>query len=536
MNINKFIVTATVAFGIATAFSTNVWAAKSSHHVNKNTTTTEATTEATTEETTELTTEEITETTTAIPVDSMGNPLTGRALKVYNIVNSVPNYSPKPFSPAQRTNHKEFDNGIVSTKEYLFENGDYYWIERLEYNTDTEEPYVISFNIPGDSIAIRYVDPETKQWVNTSNLDSYPNTLLYVDTDKYHMVIGVPGVYKNSFENNTLQMLKELEKPLKIEKLNGEYKITAEFIQNKDVIGEIWALQSENQLVDWNDAVSFADLKNHDLAVERRWSWDGYYYAIPYNYVPNGENYLYRNPANYTGSSFAQKSANLLMMDMGYVMTETCMENQNSQGFWATGPKSLWLESDFGIGEGFYDTRFNTDFAVSLLAAYQKYDNKAFLTSAVTYGEYFVDYATKNHYDENGGWLVEDYAGTDAYTRTHVSLNHQVAEMNFLYKLYNITAEESYKNTADLMLLGIENTRNKWVKDDNNLVYALHYEGTGNTMVDYPYLTYNDLYVLRDILNKYFNKTSDTVTYLMACKKQWMDSQNITDYYGYTPY
>lgn len=531
MNIKKIILTTTMAFGITAFLSTNAFAAKSSQSNKKPVETTQ---ESTIELTSEIITETVTETTTALPTDSNGNPLTGKDLKIYNIVNNVPNYSPKPFSPAQRENHTETDNSIVSLKEYLFENGDYYWIKRIEYKNNQEEPYSYSFTIPGDSIEIRYIVPYEKEWVNTSNLENLPNTLLYIDTDKFHMAIGVPAIYKNSFENNTLQMMKELEKPLKIEKLDGEYKITAEFVQNTDVIGEIWALQSENQLVDWTSLTSFNDLLNHDLAVERRWSWDGYYYAIPYNYIPYGENYLYRNPANYTGSSWTKNSANLLMKDMGYIMTETCMENQNSTGFWATGPKSLWLEEDFGIGAGFYDTRFNTDFAVSLLAAYQKYDNKAFLTSAVKYAEYFIDFATKNHYEpEGGGWLVEDYAGTDAYTRTHVSLNHQLAEMNFLYELYNITGVDEYKDTADLMLLGIENTRNKWVMENNNLEYALMYTGSANTMVDYPYLTYNDLYKTRDLLNKYFNKSSDAITYLMACKKQWMDENNITDYYGW---
>ena len=45
-------------------------------------------------------------------------------------------------------------------------------------------------------------------------------------------------------------------------------------------IGEVWALVSAYPLIDWSKQTSFDNLLNHDLGVERRWSWDGYYYKI----------------------------------------------------------------------------------------------------------------------------------------------------------------------------------------------------------------------------------------------------------------
>lgn len=444
----------------------------------------------------------------------------------------VPVYVPNPFTPSSRENHTETDNYYLSSKEYLFESGDHYWIKRYEFKSDFEENLQTSFEIEGESITVRFIDPETKEWVNTSNLANLKNNTLFIDTDKESIVLSVPAVYKNEFTSNTLEIMRELEKGVIIEKTPQGYKITAEFPQKQEHIAEIWALQGKRQLVDFSTMDTFNSLKNQDLALERRWSWDGYYFKIPSNYVPSGENVLYRNPANYTGAAWARQSSYPLTQDMGFVMTEICAKNQNSQGFWATGPKSLWLEADFNIKEGFYDTRFNTDFALSLLNAYKNYNNKEFLTYAINYAEYYCEYAKNNHYEpEGGGWLVEDYAGGDAYNRTHVSLNHQLAEMNFLFEAYNITSEQSYLDVAELMLKGIENTRNKWVLPDNNLAYALYYEGSANVMIDYPYLTYNDLFNTKKILNQYLNKSSDAIAYLMACKKQWMDENNITNYY-----
>ena len=95
---------------------------------------------------------------------------------------------------------------------------------------------------------------------------------------------------------------------------------------------------------------------------------------------------------------------------------------------------------------------------------------------------------------------------------------------------YHITNKEDYKTTADTMLLGIEDTKTQWVLPDGNLQYALMYSGTANTMVDYPYLTYNDLLKTKQLLRKYFNRSSDVINYLMETKLRYMVSHGITGY------
>ena len=206
--------------------------------------------------------------------------------------------------------------------------------------------------------------------------------------------------------------------------------------------------------------------------------------------------------------------------------------NQNEEGFWETGPASQWLKADFQIGEGFYDTRFSTDFALNLVSAYKRYGFTPFIEGAVKYGEYFLRHAEKNHYEVGDGWLVEDYAPNgkaEAYKRTHVSLNHQVNEISFLFYLYNETKDMRFYEAAKIMLRGIENTKEKWVLPDGNLAYALMYNGTNNVMTDYPYLTYNDLFELKTILSSY-GESNITVNYLMERKKEYMDKAGITEY------
>lgn len=494
-------------------------------------TTTEHTTEITTEVITETTTEQITETTTEIFTDEKGIPLPENEQTVMRVFKNSNKSTKIPFRPEMKENISENELAKITQQDTIFQNGDYFWIRRYDFKTtDKNKNYSSSFSIPGNTIEIRYIKPD-KTWAMTSNFENLPVTTLYINTDLYSAVVSVPANYKKDFTNNTLTVLKDLEKPIKITKLENEYNISFSFEQNNENIGEIWVLQSYNKIADWNNKTQFEVLLPHDLADERRWSLDGYYFITPHNYVPSGENVLYRHPANYTGASWAQYGDFLMAEDLGYIMTMVCTKNQNEEGFWATGPKSLWLESDFQIKERFYDTRFNTDFAVSLVRAYEKYNEPEFLKSAIRYAEFFLKHAEKNHYEsKNGGWLVQDYAGKEPYVDTHVSLNHQLAEINFLYEIYKTTNEKRYLDMADIMLKAIEDTKDEWVLADNNLNYALMYTGTNNTMVDYPYLTYNDLYTTRRLLKSYFNRESETINYLMKCKKDWMDKNNVTGY------
>ncbi|MDE6357235.1 MAG: hypothetical protein K2L15_01440 [Eubacteriales bacterium] len=454
--------------------------------------------------------------------------LSGKDLKIHNIVKNSNVYD--IYNPIPTTSNTTVDASNFTSKnsQTLFQNGDIYRISRISFKNDKKERYELNIPIRGNSIMIRYVDPTTKQWVATSNIANLKCATLFIDTDTHSYVISVPAVYKNTFPNSTLTIVRNEELTPKLTKKDGLYELKISFPQNKNLIGEYWTLESDEPLVNWNLNM-LNELKRNDLAIERRWSYDGYYFQTPSSYVPSGTDVLYKHAANYTGAYFIKNPINNLFKEMGYVMTKTCMENQNSQGYWATGPKSTWLETDFGIGANFYDTRFSTDFAVSLLHGYQLYNDKDFLKSAVEYAEFFVEYAKNNSYKiEQGGILVQDYDGvTDP---THVSLNHHLAELNFLYELYYITNEKSYLDLANEMLLGVENTMYRWVLPDNNLNYCLFYTKDTNTMVDYPYLTYNDLYHTNYLLNLLFNKSSDAITYLMNCKKQWMDNNNVTGY------
>jgi len=129
-------------------------------------------------------------------------------------------------------------------------------------------------------------------------------------------------------------------------------------------------------------------------------------------------------------------------------------------------------------------------------------------------------HAQTNAIPTQSGILVEDYSHPDGNLPTHISLNHQLAEILFLYETRDPTAIE----TAEQMLRGIEDTVQYWIRADKNLHYACYPNGTFGG-VDYPYLTYNDLLALNTYLGG-----NESLERLMEAKRMWMDKNNITEY------
>ena len=90
---------------------------------------------------------------------------------------------------------------------------------------------------------------------------------------------------------------------------------------------------------------------------DSHWCFDGYYRKSPANYIPSGTNYYYCCAASYCIKGFLSrmpmcKEAAALTI----VMLDTMAQRQNEYGYWATEPGSEWLQGDYGIGPGFYDT------------------------------------------------------------------------------------------------------------------------------------------------------------------------------------
>ncbi len=421
-------------------------------------------------------------------------------------------------------------------KSFAFESGDLFELYNYTFSQNSHQGNSLTngFSIPGSSISIRYYNMKKGHWTKVTDINNLPKETLFIDTDQYHLIIGVPTVYVPYGDSYTAVIYSSLEKPVTVSKAadGKHYDIKYSFNSSGAYSGSLWTLKSERRLVAWENENQLKVIMN-DLVYNARFLWDGYYFTEPAEYSPYyGYGSYYRAPSAYAAAVFAHYGSFPGAYDLGYAFTYICMENQNEAGFWETGPRVGWLYSDFGIGGGFYDTRFNTDFAKGLLYAYDRYKNPAFLSSFIKYTEFYFSHAEEYSYEtENGGILVQDYGFEGEHKSTHCSLNHQLAEMNLLYNAYGALKYEPYRELADRLLQAVEDTCGLWIMNNNNLVYALYYSGSSNVMTDYPYLTYNDLFETRQILRDMFGKESQAVNSLMAAKLKWMTAAGVTGYY-----
>ena len=205
-------------------------------------------------------------------------------------------------------------------------------------------------------------------------------------------------------------------------------------------------------------------------------------------------------------------------------------QRQNQYGYVPTTPGSEWLQGDYGIGPGFYDTRFNTDLLELYIKAARRLGKGMFEETMTRYLGFYTQLAGTSHITtENGGWLIPDYWHPDELTAPHTSLNHQASECLALYHAADLLNRKDLRELADRMLLAIEDTGSGWVMPNHNLYYSVKPDGT-YVEGDYPYLTYNDLFYLRKYLTGFGKEENETLTYLMGEKLQWMQKNGVTGY------
>lgn len=460
-------------------------------------------------------------------------------LTSHNIIHaSIPQNSISAM-PVEWISSYDIDGVPVKQIEYTFEDESNFVIKRFNFSESTINPknniFTDSVHLNGSTIIIRYQNYEgdSQKWVETSDYLNNPFATLFIETGTEGLIISVPALYKNKFEYNTIDAIKDKELPIEIFKTVDGFEIIAKFQYNNQYVGEYWYLKTKGNLMNWSESDRLNWL-NKDLHKTSRFCMDGYYYKTYTNYTPYTPNGYFRNPANYVGSHLLTLYNKEPAYNIGYAMCKICLNNQNSDGYWETGPMSEWLNKDYGVGYNFYDTRFNTDFAYRLVKGYKKYNTEDFLNGAVKYAEFLINFTEEHGYIVNksgndSGLLTPDYWCNVQTEKTHVSLNHQLSEINFLYELYIDTNNIKYLNYGNKMLQGIINTYDYWPLPNGDLKYAIYNNENKTKLIDYIYLTYNDLYDTKQLLDT-LGQESREIVYLMNVKKTWLESNGHFDY------
>ena len=288
-----------------------------------------------------------------------------------------------------------------------------------------------------------------------------------------------------------------------------------------------WAvLYADRELIDWTNPVMQSIWVHYSLTGDSRLTLDGTCYRIEEDYEPAGDYIFEYAPSMYVPGGMARTGGSDASFYLSTVMLDLARARYSPLGFFPTAPKSLWLEREYGFGTGFYDTRFNTDLAEAYRAAGRRWGISEFLDVADAYTAYLLDHVRTWGVPTANGVLSPDYADYSGTGRlTHTSLNHQLAELLYLYRTGTPAATE----TADRMLAGICDQGTAWIREDGSLHYARLPDGNFG-LEDYPYLTYNDLYDVQAWLSANRGGRTPVLDTLMASKRAWMDANGVTGY------
>jgi hypothetical protein len=422
----------------------------------------------------------------------------------------------------------------IESREFLFHNGDIYWHDKITFPDGANNlNYVLNYK--GSHGTLTYYHESTGKWkVEELSNGNLPLSDLFLTIDNKHIILNQPFIYQD-LGSGVVKALDHYSGTIKVSKTAQGFKLEFLFMNKPGSWGEIWALESDSPLIDWNYKVNQEIWSGYSYVKENRWLMDGAYYANPETYTPYEKNTYWKHPIGYIVSGFILTGGSRASDDLGYAQLYIQAQNMEKAGYVKSLPESNWLYEEYGMKAGFFDSRFNTDLGLAFIQAYKKFDEVRFMNYALQYGYFFQDFAQKHHYTVNGpwgeeGWLVHDYYHHEEnYRPPHCSLNHQLNEIRFLYQLGEITADPSWIALADRLLKGIEITCDSWIKEDKDLHYCYFADGSFG-LVDYPYLTYNDLFHLQTWLRKSTGSSNPYLQKLMDAKKIYMDFNGVSGY------
>ena len=425
---------------------------------------------------------------------------------------------------------------------YSYPDGSYFASRRLYVDSLLSEEFELySMEFECESLTMRYYNTVSSKWVDKAMLtDSRMPFGMYFLTidDNQEMIIFLPQAYVEK-SNNAIQAQEGWTGDLCLEPTETGWRISikAPYVYTESFV-DYFVLYSNTNIINWDDPDTRITWSGCQFGGDNRWCYNGYYYTSPSNYIPSGKNFYHRLPAAYIACKLVPigLDANSAKY-MSIAMLDVMRDLQNEQGYFPTLSGSQWLLSDYGIGSGFYDTRFNTDLVRAFLEAYRYYNIKEFWDVVLDYMDYYIPFVLRNHdsvtlSDGWPGWLVYDYIGQFGGKKTHTSLNHQLAQIILMEEIYNVTGNTLVRFIEEMMYRGIQGTERIWYMSNNNLEYAYFNGKAAAGMQDYPYLTYNDLYELRELYSERLGYVPSTIRNLMASKKKWMDANGITGYLG----
>lgn len=418
----------------------------------------------------------------------------------------------------------------VRQRRYTIYNGDRVTFGSAAANAELSEICVAELELPAAGGTLRWYDAAKSSWesrdIETTSVEA---GCVALATSAGDALIYTPKVYE-SLGSGTLRREPEIKGSVRLRVGDGKCRVQLWCTRIPEGHqAEFTIVQSDGPLANWRAPQVREAWADCTMDNDRLWCYDGCYHPSPSNYIPTGENCYYRVPAAYFTRLVADNAPDIRAAeDLTVAMLDVICKQQNEAGFFPTLPASEWLLEDYGLGGGFYDTRFNSDLAEIFSGAAAWLECPAFHSAMDRYFDYYQGFASACRTPTENGVLVWDYYAPGGGNMTHTSLNHQVAELLALCHWAERSGRSELQTLADRMIRAVEDTAERWIREDGNLHYAV-YPGDRYGGQDYPYLTYNDLYDLREYLQSRGRDTS-RVQLLMDAKLKWMQASGVTNH------
>ncbi len=343
--------------------------------------------------------------------------------------------------------------GSLETRSYQMENQDLVQFGRFTASREMDK--VIPISLPRKSGVIWGIVPD-KGWQTLDKPGRYVCSLLMAGFDDGSSLMAYPPQKWQPLINSCRRFVGFGG----VELTETELRL---YVTAVPVGGsaEYTLVTSQEPLLDWSNVSRYMTLwTGYANDQEGRWCFDGYYWPSPSSYIPSGENVYYPMTDAYLCKSYLYfEPYYRLAADLALPMLDVMAERQ--RGFFPTQAQSVWLSNDYGIGAGFYDTRFNADLMELYCMAYVRHG--LFRDVIDRYVAFYLSHAEAHHKEtQNGGRLIEDYSHPAGGKPTHTSLNHQLAEILQLYHLYDALGDGRLNTLAGQMIRAIEDTESGW--------------------------------------------------------------------------
>ena len=424
------------------------------------------------------------------------------------------------------------DNGQFERyeKTYTYFDGDVFCSGRIVVPEEQPALYHVSkLSLEGSAGTVRYYDGA--KWI-TAPLEeaSLTSGMYFINTELEQMIVCLPFAYR-PLENSVLQEIEGFEPKMLIKNKDGawSFEIYAPKTETGAYIEYMYVISS-GELIDWSRSDAAADWAGYLFTGKSRWTYDGYYYTAPHNYIPTGDGCFHSLSAAYISTKFIDRSSDYRAARiMGLAMLDMMCALQNEMGYFPTEAGSQWLLDDYDVGPGFFDTRFNTDLVTAMITAITELGAEWLRPCVDNFFTFYMNWLDTSANERNGAILAPDYWDADGCKVTHTSLNHQLAEALMVLRMFRLTGEEIYLEKALALTAGVTAKTEFWLSGPGGDLQYGYYAGSPIGS-DYPYLTYNDLYMLNNELYLVTGHRDADLDRMMAHKLVWMVKNRVTGY------